>query len=460
MSLTYTSRSRSRSPEFDDQITPEPPNNLDDLYNNETRSSYPFHSSERSNLLRRQSRSQNLYPPPSPSLLSSYAHPAPRPRSSELSLGKLLSYPVVQQLYNDLAEANRALASQAQMQQELLRLLGMIQPGAGAGHLDSRFRQVFIVTVTPKLLNQNYQYRTNEYSMSRSASLAPSDSLSQAPSKASIPPISNLHQPASRPPEYPFEVLWCFEDCKKDPDAKISPGNSSRPSMQTVIRNPDGTLISDGIWNSIRLSSREVVNFLLDNVSITARDATRPKTKQFFKSFHSEHWRKAIEHLELLQPLLQLCTGHWKADHVLGSTLASNTQHDSSKPVKRHAPDDGVPIAKKPREDDITAKAVRTMHKRNSKAPRSVDAAPAGAISSFSPSDCQPFNAHIIRPAIFSREGRETGTSESGSSAAASTNNLPPSSSQNPISSQPKPVDPSCANLICKSFRSYKISAY
>lgn len=140
-SPTYSSGSHSL--EIDNQPTRQSLSNLHDLYSNETQSLYSVHSTT-NGLLHEQSRSQDLYPSPSSSLIGSRSGPpVSRSRSSAPSLGELLSYPAVQELYNDLAEANRRVArvldSQAHMQQEILRLLGMIQPERGVGYMDSRF---------------------------------------------------------------------------------------------------------------------------------------------------------------------------------------------------------------------------------------------------------------------------------------------------------------------------------
>lgn len=258
---------------------------------------------------------------------------------------------------------------------------------------------------------------------SRSVSLAPSDSLSQASSRASssaLPPISPFHQPASRPSQYPFEVLWCLDDCKHDPDVKISPGNESRPSMQSALRNADGTLISDGVWDAIRLSSRQIAQSLL-NIDTSAQNEARSRTKQFFKSFFSAEWVQAITQLEQLQPLLRFCAAHWKADHVLGATLASIT-HTSRPSSKRHIQHDEVPTSKKPRSDHITVSAIRTMHKRNGHGQ----------------------TPGVLGAAAFSRKPDR---SSSSAGTTSTTTSLDPS--------QPQAVDPSCGNLISKYFGYY-----
>lgn len=53
-------------------------------------------------------------------------------------------YPVAQELYNDLADANkriaRALDAQNLLQQEILRLSRMLQPGEDARYLEPHLK--------------------------------------------------------------------------------------------------------------------------------------------------------------------------------------------------------------------------------------------------------------------------------------------------------------------------------
>lgn len=285
---------------------------------------------------------------------------------------------------------------------------------------------------------------------SRSASLAPSDSLSQAPSRVSslaLPSISPFHQPASRPDDYPPEVLWCLEDCKRDHDVKISPGNESRPPMQSAIRNADGTLISDGVWDAIKLSSRHVAHSLL-SIDLKGRNANRSKTKQLFKSFFNAEWNEALTQLEQMQPLLRLCAAHWKADHVLGNTLVSMTSAQSSTrtSTKRHAQEIQTPASsKKPRKDEITANALRNMHVRNGNTPLDSGIASTSEAVTAKPSPFLPRGGSTLGTASFSRqldEGSAPGSVQlSGIASSATALNVL-------AMSQPPAVDPSCSNLI------------
>lgn len=105
----------------------------------------------------------------------------------------------------------------------------------------------------------------------RSASITPSDSVSRytshsdtSRSRQSIPQSNaGTHQPATRPPEYPLEILWSLEDCKTDPDVNVSKSNVSRPSMERAIRHADGNMITASEWAAIKATARMVKGDLL-----------------------------------------------------------------------------------------------------------------------------------------------------------------------------------------------------
>jgi hypothetical protein len=90
--------------------------------------------------------------------------------------------------------------------------------------------------------------------------------------------------------------------------------------MEQCIRHPDGTLLTSGEWASIRATGRLVKAELL-NLKPDPRNKKRAKTKSYFRTFHPIEWANALNKMEQQQPLLALCSGQWKADHVLGNTL-------------------------------------------------------------------------------------------------------------------------------------------
>lgn len=210
--------------------------------------------------------------------------------------------------------------------------------------------------------------------------------------------------------------------------------------MHTAIRNTDGTLITNGVYDAIKMSSRIVAQALVA-VELKGRNVGRAKTKQLFKQFFDVEWSEAITQLEELQPILQLCASHWKAEHVLGASLtsiqANNSRGGNSsvsvKGRKRAAEDGTHMVAKKPRQDDVTVKALRNLH---SVAPAAVDeptalSLPAPQRTAFrtSPLDSTTF---LRRPAPMASE----------TSADNSVTGLDVA--------KPQAVDPSYRNLISK----------
>ena len=160
-----------------------------------------------------------------------------------------------------------------------------------------------------------------------SPSIAPSDSISRLGSDQSgrSTPLSmsqSIHQPATRPPQYPEEILWSLDDCKMDPDVKMSSTNGSRPPMERAIRHNDGAMITASEWAAIKATARMVKADLLSLPPSRDRRANdRTKTKSYFRTYFRKQWDAAVARMESLQPLLALCASHWKAEHVLGNTL-------------------------------------------------------------------------------------------------------------------------------------------
>ena len=130
-----------------------------------------------------------------------------------------------------------------------------------------------------------------------------------------------------------MEVLWTLEDCKHDPNIRMTPSNASRPRMEYAIRHEDGTMISSGEWLVIKATARSVKADLLSlGPPTSTRAKDQPKTKIYFRTHFLTQWNAALEKMETQQPLLALCAAHWKADHVLGNTLlvkASQTSDSS-----------------------------------------------------------------------------------------------------------------------------------
>lgn len=166
---------------------------------------------------------------------------------------------------------------------------------------------------------------------------APSSLAAQTPARVPAQAsFSPLGRPSNRPAEYPFEVIWCLDDCKKDPEVILSKGNESRPPMEMVIRNTDGSWISEGTYLSIKRSAQPIAWGLLKLTPPLSASSLQPKTKSYFASFHPQEWNDAIAQLEAKELLLTLCAGNWKAAHLLNQCLTateySKRRSNSSKP--------------------------------------------------------------------------------------------------------------------------------
>jgi hypothetical protein len=177
---------------------------------------------------------------------------------------------------------------------------------------------------------------------SRNNSISPSDSASHY---ANTPPDSDVqstHNPgrsAVRPNHFPETILWNFSDLKSDPDVTLDPSNANRPPMQSVIRRENGELIDTGLYMAIRASGHDIIkDELFSPLSRDKSSQNRPRTMKFFKDTCRDAWNKAIRLYEEEQPLLMLCSGHWKAEHMLQSILTNIQAKDTrTKNKSKHA---------------------------------------------------------------------------------------------------------------------------
>ena len=106
--------------------------------------------------------------------------------------------------------------------------------------------------------------------------LHPNDSISQVlPGSGSQISVSRGHatshvsllpslqtQPAIRPPQYPFEVLWNLEDCQHDVNVNIQDLNKSWLSMDRAIHHQDSTMVTNMEWSAIKASAQRIANEL------------------------------------------------------------------------------------------------------------------------------------------------------------------------------------------------------
>lgn len=151
-----------------------------------------------------------------------------------------------------------------------------------------------------------------------------SDSASQMSSGIRPPlPLPQPH-PSKCPTYYPELVLWTFADSKSNPSVGMSPGNESRPPMACGIQHENRELISDDEWKTIHQLMITTMHSRLDsiNTSHLPPSATNQSHKKtFYTHYFMKEWLAALAELEVIVPLLSLCSGDWKADKMLASVL-------------------------------------------------------------------------------------------------------------------------------------------
>jgi hypothetical protein len=178
---------------------------------------------------------------------------------------------------------------------------------------------------------------------SRASSLGPSDSASQQKLDFAIDEaIENLLQsveaPSMRPQFLPVSVLWHYEDCENDSEGVIiMEHNKRRPSMTLALRCPDGTKLSHQELTNMRHSTDIVVQKLVTTVKSSPlfdADTSKP-TKLFIRTVFLTEYHQAILELEAEQKLLCLCSGHWKADTMIGQALSRRNDAQSKSQRER-----------------------------------------------------------------------------------------------------------------------------
>lgn len=168
-------------------------------------------------------------------------------------------------------------------------------------------------------------------------SICPSDSASQNVATGSSESINSptpsfglLIQPVNWPSNYPQEILWNREDLQSCPKIKLSPQNRSRPPVHQCLWTETGTIISDSQWINIRNSANTVIHEILEPIM---QDSP---TEMIFHRRHLKtkwrgEWEQAVAKLEAWQPLLRLCSLHWKADLVLGHAFGLSVGKSNKK---------------------------------------------------------------------------------------------------------------------------------
>ncbi|KAF8267516.1 hypothetical protein EI94DRAFT_1801601 [Lactarius quietus] len=167
----------------------------------------------------------------------------------------------------------------------------------------------------PPLISDLRQSLTPPNPDSRTASsLGPSDSASQltrfnSPDLASEKTIDLLLERVEAPSVWPSclpqSVLWNYEDCLTDKSAGdiVTELNKHRPKMQLAIHCGDGSIIS----------------------SLDSKLPTKSNIRKWFRQEYSQ----AILELEAKQKLLHLCSGHWKADTMIGQAFLRHSDAEN-----------------------------------------------------------------------------------------------------------------------------------
>ncbi|KAL6306926.1 hypothetical protein BKA93DRAFT_816166 [Sparassis latifolia] len=149
----------------------------------------------------------------------------------------------------------------------------------------------------------------------------PSDSVSHR--GGTISQDSSIVSPPVLKKTYPFTVLWNKEDCKKDDDVHITVANPERIPMDQAIRH-------ENEWHTIQTTARVVKNELLSLPPPRDRRYHNIKrTKKVFKAAYPREWEAAMLKMEKQQPLLALCSDHWKAEYIIGPMLLQQHKPDS-----------------------------------------------------------------------------------------------------------------------------------
>ncbi|GBE83672.1 hypothetical protein SCP_0507270 [Sparassis crispa] len=183
-----------------------------------------------------------------------------------------------------------------------------------------------------KQLTQELQALKSEKSRSPSfvstSTLMPSDSVSHR--GGTISQDSSIVSPPVPKKTYSFTVLWNKEDCKKDDDVHITVANPEWIPMDQAVRHENGDLISSAEWHAIQTTARVVKNELLSLPPPRDRQYRNIKrTKKVFKAAYPHEWEAAMLKMEKQQPLLALCSDHWKAEYIIGPMLLQQHKPDS-----------------------------------------------------------------------------------------------------------------------------------
>ena len=105
--------------------------------------------------------------------------------------------------------------------------------------------------------------------------------------------------------------------------------------MEKCIRYADGRQVTASDYTAVKRHARHLICTLLNPKNLrTPNDPkakTMAKSKLYYKEFHYDVYSKAIAKLEESFPILALCSGSWKADHVLTASLTTSVAGEKTK---------------------------------------------------------------------------------------------------------------------------------
>ena len=107
--------------------------------------------------------------------------------------------------------------------------------------------------------------------------------------------------------------------------------------MASAIRHGDGKLIDTNLYKAIRATGKALIeNVLFKAIPKDRTSQNRPRTKTLFMDIYRDTWNMVVNQYEVEQPLLSLCSGHWKSEHMLSSILMSieNKKRNQAKKTK------------------------------------------------------------------------------------------------------------------------------
>ncbi|EGO28952.1 hypothetical protein SERLADRAFT_432960 [Serpula lacrymans var. lacrymans S7.9] len=116
---------------------------------------------------------------------------------------------------------------------------------------------------------------------------------------------NSVPAPQPCPDQYPFEILWEFDDCKKDEDAGLTAQNPAQPAIECAVRHADGTMISSEEWTAIKATTRVTQNKLEQLPLPKCR--SQKWSRNYYQSVYPAQWAAIIQEMEQQQPLLTLC---------------------------------------------------------------------------------------------------------------------------------------------------------